>query len=287
MSPTLTMKMILPLLTAVLVFPSSSTAQVTIVEEPWGSQSSASLADRRFTSTSTNFNFAPSDGGPGSFTSSTELTESRGSASGFSILDGSDGISVPLIRTFATTGNSNSAARGSSVAIEGYTYNGPGTASFSLDAALTGTVANMDNDFAGNFGTLSIWRPGGGFGPPVLNGNNAPDDGFFFSTDEGSYFEFGFEQLDTLRLEQNGIGDDDLLAGTLTWSMESGDTVYLWASGRSQTFGPNSTADARNTLVTSFQDSTGLTSLSGGVIPEPSVVLLGLMGAFSLIRRRR
>ncbi|MGJ8726748.1 MAG: hypothetical protein ACSHYB_19545 [Roseibacillus sp.] len=265
----------------------SATGLTQVSLDPsWGSLSSASLADRRFSSTSTNFNFAPSVGGAGSLTSSNFLTESRGTASSFGSLDASDGLSVPVIRTFATTGPSNSAARGSSVVIEGYTYDGVGTASFNLDANLTGSFSNMDNDFAGNFATLSIWSPGDGFFPPIVGRAAAPDDDFFFSTDEGSYLEFGFNRLDTLRLEQNGIGTDDVLSGTLSWNMEPGDTVYLWVSGRSQVYGPNSTADARNTLTTSFQNAAGLTSLSGG-IPEPSTTLLGLLGVFALARRKR
>lgn len=269
-----------------LALSATGLAQVTI-DPSWGSRSSASVADRRFTATSTNFNSAPSDGGGGSLSSFSSLTETRGSSSGFSILDASNGLSVPLLRTFASTNNGNWAAFGSSVAIEGYTYNGTETATFNLDAALTGSVVNMDNDFAGNFATLSIWTPQGGFDSPILARSTVVDDNFFFSTDEGSYLEFGFNRLDTLRLEQNGIGTDDLLSGTLSWSMEPGETVYLWASARSTVFGPSSTADARNTLTTSFQDATGLTSLSGGVIPEPSTALLGLLGVFALALRKR
>lgn len=271
-------------------------SQLTL-EPPWGSESFASVADRRFTATSTNFNFAPSDGGAGSLSSSTALSEIRGASSGLSVLDSSNGISVPLVRTFATTGPSNSAARGSSVVVEGYTYNGAAAATFSLDATLTGTYSNLDNDFAGNFARLSVWTPDSIFGPPILQAfdpntpppdpGNPIDDGFFFSTDEGSYLEFGFTRLDSLRLEQNGIGDDDLLSGTLQWSMEPGDTVYLWTSASSQVYGPDSTADARNTLMTSFQNSAGLTSLSGGVIPEPSTLSLGILGLFALARRKR
>lgn len=269
-----------------LALSATGLAQVTL-EPSWGSQSFASVADRRFTSTSTNFNFAPSDGGAGALSSFSSLSETRGSSSGFGLLDASNGLSVPLLRTYASTNNGNWAAFGSSVVIEGYTYGGTETATFSLDAALTGSVANMDNDFAGNFATLSIWTPQGGFNSPIVGRAANPDDGFFFSTDEGSYLEFGFNRLDTLRLEQNGIGTDDLLSGTLSWSMEPGETVYLWASARSAVYGPSSTADARNTLTTSFQNSAGLFSLSGGVIPEPSAVLLGLLGVFAVARRKR
>lgn len=271
------MKITTTLLGVSLALSATGLAQLSF-EPSWGSQSFGSIGDRRFTSTSTNVNFAPSDGGAGSLTSSTSLTEPRGTASSSGTLDASDGLSSPLIRTFATTGPSNSTANGSAVVIEGYTYNGAGPATFNLDANLSGSFSNIDIDSAGNFATLSIWTPESDFG---FGGD------FFFSTGEGSYFEFGFNQLDTLRLEQNGIGTDDLLSGTLTWEMNPGDTVYLWASGRSQVFGPNSTADARNTLTTSFQDTTGLLSLSGGVIPEPSVSLLSLLGALALTRRKR
>lgn len=281
------MKITLPLFTFSLALSASGWAQISI-EPAWGSQSFASVADRRFTSTSTNFNSAPSDGGAGFLTSATGLTESRGSSSGLSVLDGSNGISVPLIRTFASTNNGNWAAFGSSVTVEGYTYNGTSPATFNLDANLTGSVSNMDNDSAGNFATLSIWTPNFGGFPPIANRALSLDDGFFFSTDEGSYLEFGFNRLDTLSLEQNGLNDDDVLSGTLTWDMNPGDTVYLWANGRSAVYGPNSIADARNTLTTSFQNSTGLTSLSGGiVIPEPSTALLGLLGFVALFRRQR
>lgn len=284
------MKKATPTLLALsLAFTAEGVAQVTVVEPAWGSQSFASVADRRFSSTSTNFNFAPSNGGPGVLTSNTAISEARGSSSSYSALDATNGISVPLIRTFATTGNSNSAASGGSVVVEGYTYTGSSPGTFNLDATLTGSFTSIDNDFAGNFATLSIWSPEGGFGPPVFSRSaEQPDDGFFFSSDEGSYLEFGFDRLATLRLEQNGLNGDDVTSGTLTWTMDPGETVYLWASGRSQVYGPNSTADARNTLTTSFQDSTGLTSLSGGlIIPEPSAAVLGGLGMMALLLRRR
>lgn len=252
-----------------------STAQLTI--QPWGSESSASVADRRFTSSSTNFNFAPTQGGEGELTSSNRLVEARGESYGYSALDSSSGLSVPLIRTFASTNSGNSAAFGSSVAIEGYTYSGAAPATLSLDASLSGSFLNMDNNFAGNFAALSIWQSSSPF---------AGD--FFFSTDEGTYLEFGFNNLAQLSLSQNGIGTDDLLAGTMSWNVQPGETFYLFARGLSRVYGPNSTADARNTLTMSFQDSTGLSSLSGGiVIPEPSVALLGLLGGLVILRRRR
>ncbi|GHC63125.1 hypothetical protein [Roseibacillus persicicus] len=280
------MKSTLTLLSLSLSLSNFAGAQLSI-EPSWGSESFASVADRRFTSTSTNFNFAPSDGGAGSLSSATSLTESRGSSSGFSVLDASNGLSVPLIRTYASTNSGNWAAFGSSVAIEGYTFNGSAPKTFTLDASLTGLVSNIDNDFAGNFATLSIWSPSGEFFPPIATRTAGPDDGFFFSSSESSYLEFGFNQLDTLRLEQNGLNDDDVLSGSLSWTMEPGETVYLWASGRSAVYGPDSIADARNTLTASFQDSTGLSSLSGGVVPEPSTSLLGLLSLAVLFRRKR
>lgn len=252
-----------------------SAAQLSI--RPWGSESSASVADRRFTSSATNFNFAPTQGGAGQLTSSNSLAEPRGEAYGSSALDASNGISVPLVRTFASTNGGNSAAFGSSVAIEGYTYSGAAPAIFSLDANLSGSVVNPDNNFAGNFAGLSIWQASSPFAGE-----------FFFSTDEGAYLELGFNNLAQLNLSQNGIGTDDLLAGTMSWEMQPGETVYLFARGLSRVFGPNSIADARNTLTMSFQDSTGLTSLSGGtVIPEPSGALLALLGGLVMLRRRR
>ena len=133
---------------------------------PWGSESFTSVADRRFTSTTTNSSFGTTNGGAGFHTSESSFSEARGSSYGYSALDNRSGLSVPLLRTYAATNGFNSSARGGSTAIEGYTYSGSSIANFSLDVSLTGSFLNMDNDFAGNFATVSIWSTDSLFGGP-------------------------------------------------------------------------------------------------------------------------
>lgn len=257
---------------------SISSAQVGL--DPWGSQSSTAVGDRLFgpgSTVSTNHSFGPEGGGAGVLTSQSSFSEARGSSFGFSALDSTSGISVPTLKTYASTNGFDAYAAGGSVTVEGYLYTGPSTRTFNLDVDLTGTVSNMDNNFSGNFAVFSLWSEA------IVGG-----DPFFFSTDAGSYLEFGFDNLDTLRLEQNGLNGDDVASGTLVWQMDPGDVVYLHANAFSRVYGPNSTADARNTVTSSFQDPTGLVSLSGGTsIPEPSTSLLGFLGVFALLRRKR
>lgn len=258
---------------------SSATAQFTIPD--FGSETFTSTADRAFgpgTSTTTNFTFGPNNGGAGFYNSSSNFVESRGTASSESSLVINGGISVPLLRTFAATNNGEFSASGSAVALEGYLYEGTAPQAFSLDVSLTGTTSNLDTDFAGNFAELSLWSGSSFFG----------GDSFIYQDSAANYFEFGFDLIDVIDLEQNGLNNDDVLSGTLNWTMNPGDTVYLHSFARSVVYGPNATANALSTLTTSFSSPiTGLTAVSGNVVPEPTAALLSLLATATLLRRGR
>ncbi|GAA5483493.1 hypothetical protein [Haloferula sargassicola] len=268
-------------------------AQLVIEEVPWGADAYGYVSDRFGSSVSTGtFNFPSDGGGAGIYSDSASLTETRGSISSSVVLNNAGGISVPEIHTYAATANSNSVANAAATGIEGYTYTGSTPKMVSLDVSLSGSYSNMDNDYAGNFARVSVWSD------EVLVAMSSTElfsasalalPGFFFSTDTGAYLEYGFLRYDQLDLEMNGIGTDDVTSGTLSWMMNPGDTVYLHAQGNSTAYGPNSVADASHTLTMSFQDSTGLVALSGGItVPEPGPAAIGALGvAVFLILRRR
>lgn len=258
----------------------------------WGAEAYGFVANRPFgagSSTSNGpFSFTEASGGAGFYSDSADLTEARGSISSSVILTSAGGISIPEIHTYAATTSTSSAAS-SAVGVEGYLYSGSVTKEFALDVVLTGSFANLDTDFAGNFANISIWSEESGI---VAQSSSlafaAVESSFFFSTSTGNYYEFGFTELDSIALEMNGIADDDVVSGRLSWTMNPGETVYLHAQGTSRAYGPGSVADASHTLSMSFVDSTGLTSLSGGVVPEPGPGSMGALGlGILLILRRR
>ncbi len=275
-----------------LAFATISSAHAQLVIPPWGAEAYAYVAENPFGSVASSpFNFAPGDGGAGSNSASTSISETRGSASGSVTLNTGSPIRTPLIRTFAQTGPAAAAAFGGATGVEAYIYQGAAPATFSVNVNLSGTVTNPATDFSRNQARVSIY-----LSQPELMLQGLPEEDpepdlffqpeFFFTTDRGSLVESGLSPVSDLQLFQGGITpDDDILSGTLTWTMNPGDTAYLWAQGSSNAYGPNATSDARNTLTLNFVNATGLTALSA--IPEPATSLLGGLGFLMLMCRRR
>ena len=266
------------------VSPLTSAASLASSEPAWGTQSFADVRrSTPFNPSPTDFTFnsnlGDNDGGPGAEESSArDSSPPRGATRAEST-----GELNFRRKTVTITGSARGSANfesaiGGSIVVEGYIYSGVGTATFNLNATLSGAFSgfNLDNgDLAENFATLSVFGPGSVDMEPIEN--------FFFSDDENEYLESGFNRLSTLNLAQN-TNTDSVLSDTLSWDMEPGDTVYSWTASRSQAFADGTTsASAEHTLLTSFQNG----AIGLARVPEPSVSLFGLLSVFVLSHRKR
>jgi MprA protease rhombosortase-interaction domain-containing protein len=181
------------------------------------------------------------------------------------------GLPVPQVRAeAASTGGINS-ADADAFGVEGYTYTGPGSQTFTLNITLTGTVSDPTPADLDTFLHAQVYvfeEAGFDFQAASADPENAIIEG-------ATAIDF-FDQ--TVYTSGTTVGSVDV---TLT----SGQSVYVFARLRAYVERDGGFADGYNTLTMSFADPTGL--LAASPVPEPSAGLLVAAGLIGFASRRR
>jgi hypothetical protein len=233
----------------------------------WGTQAVASRAD--CPSFCTNFTFGVSTGGQNQATATSSVDSPfQGTANALAELDTSPGLSVPVLKgeAFSNSGGLGSAFS-TAFASEGYTYTGPGSMTFTLNITLTGSVSDPtpgDNDTFIQADVVIF----------------AEENYLFIADLPTLIFEAGATPIDQLTLRLDPDVTDGTLLGSVSFTLSTGESVYLWANLDAEAQRDLSFADAFGTLTTTFQDDTGLVAAS--VVPEPGTAALLLIGALGL-----
>lgn len=232
----------------------------------WGTQAFTSTAN--CPSFCTSFTFGTSGGGFQIGDGSSTVATVQGQADSRATLDASGPISVPVLRARASSLSASlGSGFGDAFAVEGYTYDGVGPATFTVDIDLTGTVSD----------------------PSPADGDTSIDarivlfaeTPFFFSSDYGSLvFEAGAVPLDETQMSVTSGST----TGSLSVTLNPGEGFYLWAVLSADAERELSSADAFSTLTMSFRDATGLTASS---VPEPGLSLMLASGVLALGMRGR
>lgn len=181
---------------------------------------------------------------------------------------------LPELKVF-TSADLAKGSGATAMGVQGFTYNGAGSASITLDLNLHGSITNNPSGYAFNQITASI---------AVLIGS-----------DLGWYPDFGTLVFEVSSLDQGGLeylglsgsGLNQTSTGSITFNIDPGQDFYVVAELNANS--NNGIADAWNTLTMSFEDATGLSAASVNTVPVPAAVWLfgsGLVGLWSVGRRR-
>lgn len=209
------------------------------------------------------------EGGPGNaFSSQTSATPGLGAAFAQADIAGSatGSAASPLLRT-SGTGNTDTGGQGAAGAMVGYVYNGTGSATVTYDLDVTANLSEPT-------GTSAFLRAQAAF---IFN----PE---FYNTSYSQHFESSANVADTYNFTQNfaGVIDEE---GSITASINPGETIYLISLLLTQAGNFGAIADATSTYTGTLSVSQGtLTSLP---VPEPGSVLLIAAGSGLMLLRRR
>ena len=260
--------------TSLALFVSASASAAPLSE--WGTEVTVSTAN--CPSFCTDFIFGPASGGQNQATASSTQDDSRGRAKGFVTMDPSSGLEMPVLKAEAYSLQSSQGSAFSTVfATEGYTYTGTGSKEFNLDIMLTASVSDPTPNDLDTFVEAKIY---------VFYAED-----FAFTSDLASLiFEYGAEVVDSVEYSirpDDPDAADAMREDTFTFTLDSGDIVYLLVLMDAEAERELSFADAFSTLETTFQDPDGLVAASS--IPEPGTASLLALGLASLsaVRRRR
>jgi hypothetical protein len=220
------------------------------------------------------FNFGNSEasGGEGVLSDSATLNEARGTfSSSVTLLD--DLTAFASISTRAETFE-NATVRGSARAVDTFSYNGAAAAEFSVDINLSGSLENTPNDpspVAGNFAEAYA----------ILGTESLSYDLIVFGIGE-----VWLPADSVLDLQQTQ--STEILSGTLTFTVDPGQTFTIFATGTSRMYGENGIADASNTVSAGFSGGPVSELSRVSPVPEPKAFALALgLGAVGILLLRR
>lgn len=245
--------------------------------EEWGAQADTSTA--LCPTYCTDYEFGPFDGGFQEFSGTSSFTDLRGSADAEASLTGS--LFSPVLR--ARGGGAGVPQAGGAFAeafaVQGYTYEGEETKTFTLDITLSGTIIPSDPAVSSLNSTVAL-----------------------FETDDFEYNPFFGDLLEngaTLYQQTGGGGNASVQfykneygyfseTQSISVELDPGDSFYLWSKLNASGVGHGGlggTADAYNTLTMAFTDGDGLVA-DGVLVPEPVSSTLFIVGGAALGFRR-
>lgn len=232
----------------------------------WGTTAQASTAD--CISSCTNVDFGPPSGGPMQSSAATSLTDTKGSAAAAAALDPGSGIATPLLRAEAFSKSSLGSAFGTAFGVEGYTNTSGSVQSYTLNILLEAFVGDLGAGDGKVTADVIAWRTAN----------------FFFSSDRATLlFEASATIVDEAQLLVD-LSEIPSANGSVSFTLDPGESVYVWARLKADARRDMSFADAFSTLTTSFTDPTGLAAAS---LPEPGPLALLAGAALGLAGGRR
>lgn len=252
-------------------------ASAALVE--WGTGSYAHLQECALNSPCYDMRYSTTNQNQTS--SSASDSDARGTVAASASLTGP--TLTPLLRAFAQdtgacTGGPCGPVTGTNMVnwagafgVQGYTYTGTQSMTYTINANLTGSVTN---DSSGIYAEIIAFE-----GPSFT----------FYPYSNILISELGAIPMGETVLGTGNIGPN-LLSDSFSINLNPGDTFYLWASLFAQS-AAQGTADAANTLTLSFTDSTNLVPESSiNAVPLPAAIWFlgsGLLGLIGVMRRKK
>ncbi len=223
----------------------------------------------------------PTDDNPYGFSATSSVSDTEGTADVWGELIPVNSVLNTLCNRGQATGHATGstgrggAGRGDSTAIDGYTYNGPGT-TLTVTATLSGTfngpTSGQNSNLDGIEGRLYAFTD-------EFAINDITDE-LDFTARLGCLGEC-YSPDDQVTTFINDSGQD--LVEDIVLNLSNGDQFYLYTTFFIGAAGGGD-ATSMNSFEISFSDTTGLTSAS---VPEPAALsLIGLGGLLALRRRR-
>ena len=196
-------------------------------------------------------------------------SDSRGHATGEASLPIS-GIAVPQVRADAVSTGGLGSAEADVFAVEGYTYTGPGSQSFTLNIQLSGNVSDPTPGDLETYLRAQVY---------VFE-----EAGFDFLAASGDPENAIIEGATAIDFSDITMYTSGTTPGQVNFTLTSGQSVYVFARLHAIVERDAGIADGYNTLTMSFEDPTGLVAASP--IPEPGTASLLGFGLAALARRR-
>ena len=219
------------------------------------------------------------DGGQGYVSAASSISDYRGHTASSAILRFNGGLTPRLSSdAFVTADDRLWGASGTVWAIEQYTYTGTAPTDLTLNVHISGSLFVNPAEYSTSYGT-------------VTSGTRIEADVYIFNQNNFGYYhdigtligEAGATSKGSVSFwyDEDGDYDDN---GQIVFSVNPGETFYLWSMLETPAQWVGSFADAGSTMTMSFVDGSNLQT---GTVPIPGSLFLFVPGLVCLMAFRK